>query len=239
MRHSPLSDACFASDAGRRPRAMETSGSRAQRASATTQFRRSLSRESGGDVPSSSWRRPRKCQGLDGSPAFLFWRGSARSAMSRVSRLSPGPGNISGRVLRDATRFVGLENHLLAGSGRPGAGPVRRSGRGSSGITDDTPGRGPSVDAAIRWLQYPCLQHRDRCCCHIQRRRWALRRHGEKVAPVLLSVAPAKQLGDRGVSSLRDGDDGSPARTASRRVQRILSSARSLDLSDTIPVCAL
>jgi hypothetical protein len=40
----------------------------------------------------------------------------------------PAPGNISGRVLRDATRFVGLENHLLAGS-RSAGGRPRSSSR--------------------------------------------------------------------------------------------------------------
>jgi hypothetical protein len=78
------------------------------------------------------WRRPGKWRGLNGSPAFLFRRGSARFAMSRVSRLSPRSREHfrAGATGRDALRGTRKPSACRL-SVRPGAVPVRRPGRGS------------------------------------------------------------------------------------------------------------
>jgi hypothetical protein len=101
---------------------------RPQRTSARNRFRRSLSRERGAMRLPPLGEDRGSGRAWTGAPLSSSGEALRGFAMSRCPGCRPGPGNISGRVLRDATRFVGLENHLLAGS-RSARGRPRSSSR--------------------------------------------------------------------------------------------------------------
>ena len=92
------------------------------------------------------WRRPGKWQGLDGSPAFLFRRGSARFAMSRVSRLSPRS--------REHFRAGATGRDALRGTRKPSA--CRLSvGQGPSPFVVPVAVSGYGPVPAGRWARTP------------------------------------------------------------------------------------